>query len=638
MDQKTVILGTAGHIDHGKTTLVKALTGIDTDRLKEEKARGITIELGFAYLDLPSGKRIGVVDVPGHEKFVKNMVAGAMGMDLVALVVAADEGVMPQTREHLEICQLLGVKRGLTVLTKVDMVDEDWLELVQEDLREFLKGTFLEEAPMVPVSSTTGQGLDELIRLLDSMVADIQPKAPSGPYRLPVDRVFTIKGFGTVVTGTSISGLIHEGDEVRIYPRDIPAKIRGIQVHGKERREALPGMRTALNLQGVDRDQIERGDVVATPRALHPSYLLDLKFLYLSSSERPLKYRSPVRFHVGTAEVIGRILFQGEEIQPGEQTYVQVKLEEPVAVLPGDHYVIRSYSPIRTIGGGIILNPLPRRRKRTRPDLWEEVKILDRGNPQDLISYHLKHAGTRGLSLSELSVRTGLYGKSLDRELQKAISSGRTVKLDAEKAIYLHGDVYNSLKEKLVSCLEEFHRENPLVPGRPKEELKSKVLSTWGPPKLFQKLLNDLIKSGTVVQDKDIVRLSGHKVALGEEGDKIRKKIEKIFQDSDLQPPTRGQILEKLSSLGGSAQEIFDLMVREGTLVRLKEGLYFHHSVLDRVRSMVVDFIKKHGEMGVNEFRELTGGLSRKYMIPLLEYLDNQRVTIRVGDKRRLRA
>ena len=638
MDEGTVILGTAGHIDHGKTTLVKALTGIDTDRLKEEKARGITIELGFAYLDLPSGKRIGIVDVPGHEKFVKNMVAGAMGMDLVVLVIAADEGVMPQTREHLEICQLLGVKEGLVVLTKTDMVDEEWLELVQDDVRTSMRGTFLQDAPVVAVSSITGKGLNGLVKLLDAKVAGIRPRASTGPYRLPVDRVFTMRGFGTVVTGTSISGQIQEGDEVRIYPKDAVARIRGIQVHGQERREAFAGMRTALNLQGVDREQVERGDVIATPGTLHPSYLLDLDFLYLSSAERPLRYRHPVRFHSGTAEVIGRILFQGHEIHPGEKGYVQIKLERPVAVLPGDRYVLRSYSPVRTIGGGRVLNPLPRKRKRTRPDLWEELKVLDQGGPRDIINYHLKHAGTRGLNALELSVRTGLYEGELHAELREAMEAGDVVRLDADKGLYIHADTYQGLEEKLLSSLEEFHEENPLAPGRSKEELKSKVLSTWGPPKLFQKLLDDLVRSGRVVQEKDLVRLARHEVSLGEEEGRIRRRIESIFLDSGLTPPSRARVLEELPGAPGVSQGIFDLMVREGTLVRLKEDLYFHRSVLERVKDLVEKFMHEHGEMGVNDFRELTGGLSRKYMIPLLEYLDSRKITIRVGDKRRLRS
>jgi len=637
VETKTIILGTAGHIDHGKTTLVKALTGIDTDRLKEEKERGITIELGFAHLDLPTGQRVGVVDVPGHERFVKNMVAGAMGMDLVALVVAADEGVMPQTREHMEICQLLGVKRGIVVLTKKDMVDEEWLELAAEDVKEFVAGTFLDDAPLLAVSSTRGEGLKELLQVLGEMVSRITPRAPGGPYRLPVDRVFTIKGFGTVVTGTSISGQIRMGDEAMISPRGLSARIRGIQIHGREAQEARPGLRTALNLQGVDREQIERGNVVATPGSLHASYLLDLKLLYLKSAGRPLRHRIPVRFHVGTVEIIGRLLLQNDEIDPGTETFAQIKLEEPVGVLPGDHYVIRSYSPVRTIGGGRILHPLPRRRKRTRPELWTELAILDQGGPQELIGFHLERAGVRGLTQPELAIRTGLYGKTLQREIDRLLSTKAIIRVDSEGQRLVHGMVYETLKEQALRMLDIYHREHPLVQGLPKEELRSRLFSRAGDPKLFQNMLNDLIGLQQILQERDLVRLATHQIALGEAEEEIKAALEKVFKKAGLQPPSREEALAGVPCATGTPARIFDYLVREGTLVRLKDDLYFHRSALDRVRSMVVDFIEKHGEIGINDFRDMAGGLSRKFMIPLLEYLDNQRVTLRVGDKRKLR-
>ena len=646
MDTKTIIIGTAGHIDHGKTALVKALTGIDTDRLKEEKERGITIELGFAHLSLPSGQQVGVVDVPGHERFVKNMVAGAMGMDLVVLVVAADEGIMPQTTEHLEICQLLGVKKGLVVLTKKDLVEQEWLEMVTEDISDFVSGTFLEDAPVLAVSSTTGEGLDEFLRVLDETISEVVPRAPVGPYRLPVDRVFSVKGFGTVVTGTSISGQIRLGDEVSIYPKGMTARIRGIQIHGKDAQEAHPGMRTALNLQGIDKEDVSRGDVAATPGSLHASCLVDLNFLYLASSGRPLRHRSPVRFHVGTAEVIGRVLLQGDELVPGSESYIQIMLKEPVAVLSGDHYVIRSYSPVRTIGGGRILHPVPRRRKRTRPALWAELDILARGGPADIIGYHLERAGVRGLSRSEIAMRSSIYGKRLARELDSLLSSRKVVCFEGEGQRLIHGKVYGILKERALSILETFHHDNPLVQGLSKEELRSRLFSAAGVTgpvfqstnqRLFQMLLTDLVKSGKVAHEKDLVRLSTHHVTLGDEEKEIRRELELIFKRAGLQPPFREDAIGRMAGRKKAADTIFDLMVREGILVRLKEDLYFHHSILDRVKDMVICFIKDHGELGINEFRDLAGGLSRKYMIPLLEYLDNRRVTIRIGDKRKLR-
>ncbi|MGB9712845.1 MAG: selenocysteine-specific translation elongation factor [Dissulfurimicrobium hydrothermale] len=641
MQQKTLILGTAGHIDHGKTTLVKALTGIDTDRLKEEKRRGITIELGFAYLDLPNGQRIGVVDVPGHERFVKNMVAGAMGMDLVALVIAADEGVMPQTREHLEICQLLEVKKGLVVLTKKDMVDPEWLELVKEDIREFLVGTFLEGAPIVSVSSISDakdNGIHELITVISDLVADIPPRTPSGPYRLPVDRVFSIKGFGTVVTGTSISGKIRVGDEAVIYPQGLKTKIRGIQIHNAPCDEAAAGMRTALNLQGIEREAVERGDVVATAGSLHPSYLLDLKFLYLSSAGRPLKYRSPVRFHTGTVEITGRVIMQEDEIEPGRETFIQIKLDKPAAVLPGDRYVIRSYSPIRTIGGGIILNPMPRRRKRSRPELWKGLEILSRLEPNDLIIYHLEQAGQRGLTQAELAMRSGVYGEILEQTLDSLFSKGKAVRIDTDEKRAIDGNIYRTLKKKILDFATEYHKENPLSKGIAKEEVRSRIfLHSPSGGRLFQKLLTDLVNSGDLIQEKDLLRLSTHKVSLGEEEISTRRNLEELFRKSGLEPPSREDAVTIVSPDKKTASNIFDLLVAEGVLVRIKEDLYYHRDALNKVVDLVTSFLKKNGEMAVGDFRDMTHGLSRKFIIPLLEYLDNQKITIRVGDKRKLR-
>jgi len=656
LDTKTVIIGTAGHIDHGKTTLVKALTGTDTDRLKEEKQRGITIELGFAKLDLPSGTSVGVVDVPGHERFVKNMVAGVTGVDIVALVIAADEGVMPQTREHLEICQLLGIRRGIVVLTKTDMVDDEWLELVSEDIKEFLNDTFLKDAPIVPVSSVTGQGLDNLLKKIDSLVLKVPGRQPQGPFRLPVDRSFIMKGFGTVVTGTVISGNITTGQEVAIYPTGLEARIRGIQIHGAESERAIPGLRTALNLQGVTKEQIRRGDVIALPYSLRPSYLLDLELFYLSSAEKPIKHRAPVRFHVGTSEIIGRILMQQDEILPGNKEYVQIKLEQPVAVLPGDRYVIRSYSPIRTIGGGRILNPLPRKRKRAKKVLWDELKTLAQGTPTEIIQLHLEKSGPRGLSTAELSMRSGIFGKSLEKELQPLLSKKEIIRFGSDDKL-ISSRVIEKLKEKTISLLAHYHNEKPLLQGMPKEELKSRLFPstnisrTWrGTPdsssklshqRLFQKVLDLLEKEGKIIMDKENARLSSHKVRLKDEEETIKTHIEKAYLKAGLSTPAREEVIKKaVSSTNYSTRdgsEIFDLLVREGKLVRLKDNLYFHPEVLGKLEETVVDFLQKNQEMSVSDFRNLAGGLSRKFLIPLLEHLDSKKITIRIGDKRRLR-
>lgn len=636
MAAKTVILGTAGHIDHGKTSLIRALTGIDTDRLKEEKSRGITIELGFAHLDLPSGQRIGIVDVPGHERFVKHMVAGATGMDMVLLVIAADEGIMPQTREHLAICELLGVKRGVICLTKKDMVEPEWLELVKEDVALAMQGTFLEGAGIIPVSSLSGEGLDDLKAGIQRLLNDLPVSTTSGPYRLPIDRVFTIKGFGTVVTGTTVSGHIRVGEEAMLYPKGISTRIRGIQNHGQEAQEAVPGLRTAINLQGVQVDQIERGDVLSVPDGLRPSFLLDIQLYHLATAERPLKHRAPVRFHTGTAEVMGRVLLQQDELAPGEHTYAQIKLERPVAVLPGDRYIIRSYSPVITIGGGGILNPLPRRRRRSRPELWNEMAVLDKGTPSERILYHLKQADQRGLSLAEISLRTALYGKTLERELQNLLGQNKAIKLDSEGQRILSAEVYEKKRSQALNFLKQYHLEAPLSPGMPKEELRSRLFPILEDNRFFQRLLADLVKADELAQDKDLVRLAGHRLNMQEKDRDIQSRIAEIYLNAGMTPPSKTELFAMFEDKT-LVSSLLNLLVREGVLVYLKDDLYLHTAVLAQIRSMVVNFLKQHGEMGINDFRDLAGGLSRKYMVPILEYLDNQKLTMRIGDKRRLR-
>jgi len=399
---KQIILGTAGHIDHGKTSLIKAISGTDTDRLKEEKERGITIELGFASLDLPDGQHLGIVDVPGHEKFVKNMVAGATGIDIVVMVIAADEGVMPQTREHMEICTLLGIQHGLIVMTKTDMVDEEWLELALEDIREFSQGTFLEEAPIMPVSSVTGDGIPELIGAINEIAGSIPQRPPSSLFRLPIDRVFTMKGFGTVITGTLVSGKISVGETIMVYPTGITSKVRGIQVHNLSAETAEAGQRTAINFQGLDKAAVKRGEVLSTPDALIASYMVDISFHYLASSKKPLKNRTLVRFHTGTSEVMGYlILLEQEELPPGQTVVAQLRLDSPVAIVKDDRFVIRSYSPVRTIGGGQVLNPIPQKHKRLKQDVIDGLQHLTDEDPEAIISQQIQQAGYGGVSFRQ---------------------------------------------------------------------------------------------------------------------------------------------------------------------------------------------------------------------------------------------
>jgi selenocysteine-specific elongation factor len=634
---REIVLGTAGHVDHGKTSLVRALTGIETDRLKEEKARGITIELGFAFIDLPCGHRLGIVDVPGHERFVRNMVAGAAGIDLVALVVAADEGIMPQTREHFEICRLLGVKRGLVIITKMDMVEPDWLELVQDEVRDFLQGSFLEDAPMLPVSSITGAGIEAVKATLDQLVAASDFSEAYGPFRLPVDRVFTMKGFGAVVTGTSISGRIGLGDEVVFYPRRINGKIRGIQVHGQERNEVEAGYRTAINVQGVDKDEIHRGEVLATPGCLEPSYVFDADFLYLSTNAKKLKNRRRVRVHIGTAEVMGRVaLLEDEELSPGAEAAVQLLLEEPVSVWPGDHYVVRSYSPVHTIGGGVIWNCAAPKRRRFKQANQEIFALYREGSPEDLALFHLGESGARGLTQQELAVRLGLFGKRLQKTLEKNISARRILVIEPEKQRMITGETLAALSAKAEKLLTGFHRENPLKSGLSVEELRGRLQRDLS-PRLFQILLQEMLKNNLVRQEESLIRLASHQVSLGGDARTLRRELGEFYRQAGLQAPTSKETLERHGKYPATlVRELLEVMVRDGDLVKVSEDLHYDAQALEQLKEKLVAFIKAEGEIDAPRFKNLTG-LTRKFSIPLLEYFDRVKLTLRIGDTRRLR-
>lgn len=630
---KQIVLGTAGHIDHGKTSLIKALTGIDTDRLKEEKERGITIELGFASLTLPSGQIVGIIDVPGHERFVKNMVAGAATVDLVALVIAADEGVMPQTREHLEICQLLRVKKGLVALTKTDMVDEEWLELVQEDVNDFIQGTFLESAPIVPVSSATGEGLDDFINALEPLCREVEEKSSAGIYRLPVDRVFVMKGFGAVVTGTSISGSIHVGDTITVFPQGFSARIRGLQVHGNSVEKAEAGLRTAVNLQGLEKEQIQRGNVIASENSLKPSYMVDASFDLLSSA-KPLKSRARIRFHSGTQEILGYIiLLDREELRPGERAFVQIRLEEQVALLPRDHYVIRSYSPVRTIGGGEILAAAPPKHRSNRPDVLRRLEILESGSDEERVSAMVEAMGVKGISKQELSKVVDLTAKRLDTILQQLQSRREVICFDKESALFAHRSVFDELNDKSKAALQSYHDLYPLRQGMKKDELKSKIAYDLD-SKLFNALLKDLQASDVIRLEGDLTRLSSHNILLREEEEQTRKKLEKVYVQAGLEPPYFRDLSQDIPAK--QAKEVLALLVTEGILVKVKEDLYFHAGAIDDLKKKLVAFLKDHGEIATPDFKQMTG-VSRKYMIPLFEYFDTQQVTMRIGDKRVLR-
>ena len=638
---REIILGTAGHVDHGKTSFIKALTGIETDRLKEEKKRGITIELGFAHLDLPCGHRLGIVDVPGHEKFIRNMVAGAAGMDMVAFIIAADEGIMPQTVEHFEICKLLGVEDGLIILTKKDMVEQEWLEMVVEEVQEFFRDSFLQEAPILAVSSVTGEGIDVVRQELDKKVSRIHFQEEFGPFRLAVDRVFSMKGFGTVITGTSLSGRISVGDALMFYPREVLAKIRGIQRHGTDVEVIEAGHRTAINLQGIEKEEINRGDMAATPGSMTPSIRLDCRLHYLKSNEKELTNRTRVRVHVGTREVLGRvILMETDGIGPGSDANVQLLLQEPVAVWPGDRYVIRSYSPIRTIGGGIVYNNAPRKRKRTvardRERNREIFTLYRKGSAEEKMLLFLEESGFAGISEDELATRLGVFGKKLKKLLQQPISTGRIVVVESDSRRLIADSVLKRLTTTMLQHLSDYHRNNPLKSGLAREELRSR-LRPQVDPKLFNYALNFLTKKGKIIREEAEVRLAGHEVTLQVDEQAMREKISRLYLEAGLKPPNLKDVLARFNEFPeAQIRQVIDLLVQDGAIVKINEALYFHASVLEELQDQVVDFIRKEGEIDAPRFKKMTG-LTRKFSIPLLEYFDKIKLTIRIDDKRLLR-
>lgn len=633
---KQVVIGTAGHIDHGKTALVRALTGIDCDRLKEEKERGITIELGFAYLNLPKGGRIGIVDVPGHERFVKQMVAGAAGIDIVVLIIAADEGVMPQTREHLDICTLLGVKRGLVALTKIDLVDQELRRLAIEEIEEFIKGTFLQGAPIIPCSAVTGEGIDELIGALERLVDEVQAKSPEGLFRLPIDRVFTMKGFGTVVTGTIVSGKVKVGDLVQVMPHGVATKVRGLQVHSEQLEEAVAGQRTAINLQGVQKEAICRGDVVLHPDTVAPTQLLDAEVIYLSHAPRSLRNGVVLRFHTGTTCQMAEIILLGtKELRPGERGYAQIRLRAPIVALPHDRFVLRGSSMIQTIGGGIILDAHPQRHKRFKGDVLNVLERLKHGDTYFMAGMQIKKVGVRGMAVKSLAGYTNLPPTILLEALDKLVARGEIVRFDTEGGRVIDGTVFKGLADTITDALKTYHEVNPLRQGMPREELKSKLPSDVD-GRLFNALLDYLSEKGVAVQQRDKVWLSGHKVALADDQRRLEEEIETIMRESHLAPPSVKELGERLRASEREVLEILSLLVADGRIVKLKEGIYFHRAPIEELKSNLVSFLQEKGKITTQQFKALTGS-PRKYTIPLAEYFDAIKLTVRVGDERILR-
>ena len=631
---KHVVVGTAGHIDHGKTSLVKALTGIDTDRLPEEKARGITIDLGFAFLEEPGGLTIEIVDVPGHERFVKNMLAGVGGIDLAMLVIAADEGVMPQTREHLAICSLLHIKAGLIALTKADMVEPDWLELVREDVAGAVRDTFLGGAPILPVSAKTGQGLDELRAALRTLAQSVPQRGTDQLPRLPIDRVFTVRGFGTVVTGTLTAGALGVDDRVEVFPRKTEAKIRGLQTHGHPVTSARAGQRTAVNLQGLERAAIDRGDVVGLPGTLVPSMLVDGTLELLKDAARPLRSRARVRFHVGTSEIMARaILLDRTELAPGEESFARFRLEGQLVARPGDRFVVRSYSPVVTIGGGTLLDVDPPRFKRRGPALVAHLTLLETGDPEAVLEEHVRHVGAAGVRLATLAGRVPFGPAQLKGLLDALQAAGRVIAV--ERDWFIHPESFARLSTLVLDTLTAFHHAGPLKPGMSREELRSRA--GGADERVFAFLLSALGADGTVKTERDKVRLASHEVRLSPDQQRIVDRLEDDFLRAEAAPPSAEEALGRTGLGGDEEHELFQVLVQAGKLVRVKESLFFHARALDTIQTKLVALLRERKEIGPADIKDLLG-ISRKYAIPLLEFFDQRRVTARVGERRILRA
>jgi selenocysteine-specific elongation factor len=627
---KHVIVGTAGHIDHGKSTLVEALTGTNPDRLEEEKRRGITIDLGFAFLDL-GAVRLGFVDVPGHERFVRNMLAGVGGIDLVVLVIAADECIKPQTREHFDICRLLGIPRGIVAVTKSDLIAADLMDLVRLEIEEFVRGSFLEGAPVIPVSARTGAGLDALKQELERAAQAVPVKDSTRHFRLPIDRAFAMKGFGTVVTGTLVSGAVKVEDEVELYPARRRARVRGLHSGRKSATQAVAGQRTAVNLAGIEREEIERGMVLATPGVFDPGRRVDARVTLLGSA-RPLKNRARVHFHQGTAEAIAEIsLLEGDEMKPGESALAQLRLDKPILLLPGDRFILRQFSPVETIAGGVVLDARAPRHRRADATVAPFLGILERGNHEEILE-ELVAASAQGMSLGQIIARTGWTEVEARQAAAKLIEGKQLRAVGEQPFVVASAKVVADCSAGLRKAVEEFHRANPLLPGIPKQELRGRAAKTS--VEIFQAALGDLVKAGIVTVTGDLVQRAGRQIALSSDEARAKDLIEREFELAGLTVPSFAAVLEKLPVESRRAQKILQILLREKVLVKVAEDLVFHRTAVANLREMLAKYRKDRGQrLPIPAFKDLTG-VTRKYAIPLLEYLDREHVTRRVGDER----
>lgn len=624
---KNIIIGTAGHVDHGKTALIKALTGIETDRIKEEKKRGITIELGFAYLDLPDGEKAGIIDVPGHEKFVKNMLAGAGGIDLALLVVAADEGFMPQTREHLGILSLLNISEGIIVVTKKDMVDEDWLEIVCDEVRQEVQGTFLENAQIIPVSSYTGEGIEQLRQAIFTMIDQkTQIKNLDVPFRIPVDRIFSVEGFGTVITGTLIEGTMKVGDPVTVYPSRIESRIRNLQVHSQDVQEAYAGQRVAVNLAGLKKTDLNKGDVIAVPGSMHTTMMIDIHLTVLKDCDREIRNATRLHLYHGARDILCKIvLLDRDSVGAGESCYAQLRLEEEIAVKTGDRFVLRFYSPVETIGGGVILDSNPFKHKRNDAVVLESLKLKEGGSDREKISAALRDYSARFETLDFLQIQTGIPKEQFDQQINKLIKD--KVAFRVSDNVVIHTDYLNRLKDSAVKLLESYHKENPLREGMKKDEFRNKLIK-YEDISVVDKITDSLVNRKVLKYVNNCVALADFEV----QQDNNQQEIENAFLQGGFSPESPDQIAARFPKVKNFKQ-VLESLVNTGKLVRVEEKILLHADYYNKALTLAKEHVDQNGQITLAEMRDLMGA-SRKFAVAVLEYWDKRGITKKVGDAR----
>lgn len=624
---KNIIIGTAGHVDHGKTALIKALTGIETDRIKEEKKRGITIELGFAYLDLPDGEKAGIIDVPGHEKFVKNMLAGAGGIDLALLVVAADEGFMPQTREHLGILSLLNISEGIIVVTKKDMVDEDWLEIVCDEVRQEVQGTFLENAQIIPVSSYTGEGIEQLRQAIFTMIDQkTQIKNLDVPFRIPVDRIFSVEGFGTVITGTLIEGTMKVGDPVTVYPSRIESRIRNLQVHSQDVQEAYAGQRVAVNLAGLKKTDLNKGDVIAVPDSMHTTMMIDIHLTVLKDCDREIRNATRLHLYHGARDILCKIvLLDRDSVGAGESCYAQLRLEEEIAVKTGDRFVLRFYSPVETIGGGVILDSNPFKHKRNDAVVLESLKLKEGGSDREKISAALRDYSARFETLDFLQIQTGIPKEQFDQQINKLIKD--KVAFRVSDNVVIHTDYLNRLKDSAVKLLESYHKENPLREGMKKDEFRNKLIK-YEDISVVDKITDSLVNRKVLKYVNNCVALADFEV----QQDNNQQEIENAFLQGGFSPESPDQIAARFPKVKNFKQ-VLESLVNTGKLVRVEEKILLHADYYNKALTLAKEHVDQNGQITLAEMRDLMSA-SRKFAVAVLEYWDKRGITKKVGDAR----